>query len=76
MANDSKAVLDRVIRRGETAKVQRHGKTVAEIRPKVGISGRELVERLKQVHWTEAESRELKAAMHAANEVWGYAGRD
>jgi hypothetical protein len=36
LANESKAVLDRVIEHRETAKVERHGKTVALIRPKVG----------------------------------------
>ena len=66
LANDSQKVLDRVIERGE----------VAEIRPKVGTSRRELERILQQIHWTEGESRELRQAMDTASEVLGYAGGD
>jgi len=76
LANDSKSVLDRVIQGGEVVEVQRHGRTVAEIRPKVGASREELLRILGQIHWTEAESQELKGAMDAASQVFGYAGRD
>jgi antitoxin (DNA-binding transcriptional repressor) of toxin-antitoxin stability system len=76
LANDSKAILDRVITRGEAVEVQRHGKTVAEIRPKVGVSREELIRVLGEIQWTEAESRELRKAMDAATEVFGYAGGD
>jgi hypothetical protein len=76
LANDSKGIVDRVARRGETTMVQRRGKSVVEIRRAVGISGKELVERLQQVHFTEAERKELKEAMAVANKVWSYAGRD
>jgi hypothetical protein len=76
LANDSKGIVDRVARRGETTMVQRRGKSIVEIRRAVGISGKELVERLKQVHFTEADRNELKGAMATANKVWGYAGRD
>ena len=74
LANRSRAALDRVVQRGETAELQRHGKTVVELRRKVGADRRELIELLKNVQFTKAETRELKQAMDAASEVVGYAG--
>ena len=76
LANDSKAILDRVIGRGESVEIQRHGKTVAEIRPKIGVAREELARILGLIHWTESESRQLRKAMDAASEVFGYAGGD
>jgi len=76
LANDTKTVLDRVIQRGEIAEVQRHGKTVVEIRRKIGIDRRELIDLLRNVQFTNSEARKLKRAMDAASEVIGYAGRD
>jgi prevent-host-death family protein len=76
LANDSKAVLDRVAHGGETVEVQRHGKTVAEIQPKPGASRAELLRLLRGRGLSESDSRELKRAMDAASEVFGYAGRD
>jgi antitoxin (DNA-binding transcriptional repressor) of toxin-antitoxin stability system len=75
LANDSKSVLDRVIQRGETAEVERHGKTVAKIRRKAGASPEEIVELLNSIKFTEEETMELKQAMDAASNVIGYAGR-
>lgn len=76
LANDSKGILDRVIQNGEVVEVQRHGRTVAEIRPKVGVSRDEAARILGKIHWTAAESREMQKTMDAASEVFGYAGRD
>jgi len=76
LANDATGVLNRVIQGGETIQVQRQGKTVAQITPAVGVSRDELLRALRKIRWTEAESRELKQAMDAASEVFGYAGRD
>jgi hypothetical protein len=76
LAKDSKAVLDRIIRRGETAEMQRHGKTVAKIQRKVGASREEMAELLKSIKFSKAETKELKKAMDAASDVFGYAGRD
>ena len=76
LARDSELVLDRVIQSGEVVEVQRDGKTIAEIHPKVGASREEILRILAQIGWSEADSRELKAAMDAASEVVGYAGRD
>ena len=76
LARDSERVLDRVIQSGEVVEVQRNGKTVAEIRPKVGVSREEVLRILARISWSEADSRELKAAIDVASEVVGYAGRD
>jgi hypothetical protein len=76
LANDSKSILDRVIQRGVVAEIQRHGKTVVEIRRKVGADRSEMVELLKSVNFTKADTRELKEVMNQAAEVLGYAGRD
>ena len=74
LANATKSVVDRVIRRGEPAEIQRHGQTVAEIRRKVGVNRRELQDLLASVRFSKSESMELKEAMDAAAEVFGYAG--
>jgi antitoxin (DNA-binding transcriptional repressor) of toxin-antitoxin stability system len=76
LATDSQSILDRVVEKGEIAEIQRHGKTVAEIRRKFGADRKEMVELLKGVNFTQADTRELKQAMDAAAEVLGYAGRD
>ncbi len=76
LANDSKGILDKVIHHGEEVDIQRHGKTVATIRPKVGVSGKELRRLLDGLEWTEAERKAIKEAMDAAGQVIGYAGRD
>lgn len=72
LANESKSVVDRVVQ-GETAEVQRHGKTVAEIRPKVGATREEVIELLQSIKFTKAETEELKRAMDVSD-VFGYAG--
>lgn len=64
LAHDSERVLDQVIQRGEIAQIQRNGKTVAEIHPKVGVSREEALRILGPIRWTEAESQELKHAMN------------
>ncbi|MBI4663718.1 MAG: hypothetical protein HY735_33370, partial [Verrucomicrobia bacterium] len=76
LARDSERVLDRVVQSGEIAEVQRDGRTVAEIHPKVGASREDLLRVLGRIRWTETESRELKRAIDAASNVIGYAGRD
>ena len=74
LAQDSKSVLDRVIEGGEAAEVQLHGKTVLEIRRKVGADRNEMLELLKGVNFSQADTIELKQAMVAAADVVGYAG--
>lgn len=76
LANDTKSVLDRVIQRGVVAEIQRHGKTVVEMRRKVGADRKEMMELLRSVNFTKAETRELKRAMDEGAEILGYAGRD
>jgi hypothetical protein len=75
LANDSKNIIDRVLNRRETAEVQRHGKAIVQIRRKVGTTAADLIERLKQAGLTAAESKELKAAMDAANRNFTDANR-
>ena len=76
LANDSKSVLDRVVQRGEPAEVQRHGKSVAQIRRKVGVDRQELVRILNKLKFSKQDSKELKGAIDAASDVFGYARGD
>ena len=66
IANDSKRILDDVVHRGEVVEIQRHGKGVAVVRRKVGVSGKELMRRLKEVRFSDRERSELQRAMAAA----------
>jgi antitoxin (DNA-binding transcriptional repressor) of toxin-antitoxin stability system len=74
LANESKSILDRVVLSGEVAEVQRHGKTVAVIQPRVGATRSELLRLLRGRGFTSEDSKEMKAAMDIASEVVGYAG--
>jgi len=76
LANESKSILDRVTQGGEVVEVQRHGRTVAVIQPRVGATRSELLRLLRGRGFTAADSEELQAAMDRASEVVGYAGRD
>jgi prevent-host-death family protein len=76
LANESKSILDRVVQGGEIVEVQRHGKTVAVIQPRVGCTRSELLRLLRGRGFNITDSEELKAAMDRASEVVGYAGRD
>lgn len=76
LANGSKRVLDRVIHDGEVVEVQRLGRTVAEIRPRVGVSRTEVLRLLSDRGFTEGDQQQLQAAMDAASAVIGYAGCD
>ncbi|MBI4325561.1 MAG: hypothetical protein HY674_09890 [Chloroflexi bacterium] len=76
LASDSKSVLDRVTQDGEVVEVQRHGRIVAEIRPRAGASRSELLRLLRGRGFNQADSRQLQQAMDAASAVFGYAGRD
>ena len=76
MANESKRVLDKVINHNETIEVQRHGKTVAVMRRKVGVSGEELLRRLRSVRFTDAERAQLTKAMDQGAKTLTHAGSD
>jgi prevent-host-death family protein len=76
LANESKSILDRVVQGGEVVEIQRHGKTVAVIQPRVGATRSELLRLLRGRGLQTADSKELKAAMDSASEVIGYAGCD
>jgi antitoxin (DNA-binding transcriptional repressor) of toxin-antitoxin stability system len=71
LANDSKSILDRVVRGGEIVEVQRGGKTVAVIQPRVGVTRSELLRLLHGRGFNTTDSQELKAAMDSASEVTG-----
>jgi antitoxin (DNA-binding transcriptional repressor) of toxin-antitoxin stability system len=75
LANDSKAVVDRVLA-GESAEVVRHGRTVAQMTRQVGVGRAELLRILGKVNFTAEESRELKRVMDQSAKVFGHAGRD
>lgn len=76
LANEGKSILDRVVQGGEVVEIQRHGRTVALIQPKVGATRSEMLRLLRGRGFSPEDSKELKAAMDAASEVVGYAGRD
>jgi prevent-host-death family protein len=74
LANESKSILDRVVQGGEVVEVQRHGKTVAVIQPRVGATRSEILRLLRGRGFQDADSKELKAAMDSAAELVGDAG--
>ncbi|HEV7923892.1 MAG TPA: type II toxin-antitoxin system prevent-host-death family antitoxin [Verrucomicrobiae bacterium] len=76
LANESKSILDRVVQGGEVVEVQRHGKTVAVIQPRVGATRSELLRLLRGRGFQAADCEELKAAMDSAAAMVGYAGGD
>jgi prevent-host-death family protein len=76
LANEGKSILDRVVQGGEVVEVQRHGKTVAVIHPKVGATRSEVLRLLRGRGFSEGDEKQLKTAMDAASELLGYAGRD
>lgn len=76
LANESKSILDRVIQGGEVVEIQRHGRTVAIMQPRVGASRSELLRLLRGRDFSSKDEAELRNAMDAASEVIGYAGRD
>ena len=76
LANESKSILDRVVSGGEVVEIQRHGRTVAVIQPRVGASRSELLRLLRGRGFSDADAQELKSAMDSASDVIGYAGRD
>jgi hypothetical protein len=75
LAKDSKRILNAVIAHGETVQIQRQGRTVAEVRPKVGVSRKEFLRRMRGVRFTDKMQAELKNAMEEGAKVFGYAGR-
>lgn len=76
VANDSKRIIDRVLERGESAFVQRHGRTVVEIRRRAGVSREDFLERMSGLGFSARDSQELTQAMAAASEVFEDAGGD
>jgi hypothetical protein len=75
LASHSKAMVDDVLSGHESVEVHGAGGQVVQIRRKVGVSAADLINRLKQAQFTQAEQNELKFAMDAANEVFAHADR-
>jgi prevent-host-death family protein len=76
LANESKSILDRVVQGGEVVEIQRHGRTVAVIHPRVGATRAELVRLMRGRGFSAKDAPDLQKAMDAAAEVVGYAGGD
>jgi len=76
LARDRKRVRNAVIASGETVQARRQGRTVPEIRPKVGVSREEFLRRMRGVHFPDEMQTELQHAMDEGAKVFGYAGRD
>ena len=76
LANESKSILDRVVQGGEVIEIQRHGRTVATIHPRVGATRSELIRLLRERNFNAEDEAEMRLAMDNASEVIGYAGRD
>ena len=74
MANEGKKILDQAIQTGETVEIQRHGRTVAMINPRIGATRSELVRLLRGRGFTDKDNQQLRQAMDEASEVIGYAG--
>jgi prevent-host-death family protein len=74
LANESKRILHQVVQGGEQVEVQRHGKTVAVIQPRVGATRSELLRLLRRRGFSARDSREWQTAMDQTSEVMGYAG--
>ena len=71
LANESRSILDRVVQGGESVEIQRHGKTVAVIQPRVGATRSELLRLLRGRGFSANDNKELKAAMDSVSEVVG-----
>lgn len=71
LANESKSILDRVVDGGETVEVQRHGRTVAVIQPRVGATRSELLRLLRGRGFAPQDTKELQQAIDAASEMVG-----
>ena len=74
LAKRSKAIVDSVIETGAAVYVHRHQRLVAEIRKRAGVTRPELLRRLAGVKFSAKDEAELRRAMAAAADVFGYAG--
>ena len=76
LAQDSKAILDRVMQ-GEEVQIQQDGKPIAVIHPQIGwTTAQAMVQSLNALDWSDAERAAMKKAIDEAAEVIGYAGGD
>lgn len=75
LARNTGNIVDQVAA-GRTATLERHGKPLAELRAKPGISGTELAQRLRRSPLTEADARRLRAGCRKANQTFSAGHRD
>jgi hypothetical protein len=75
-ANNGKHGLDKVVQYNAATEVKSRSKTVAVIHRKVGVSGRELLRRLRSVRFSDAERTELTKAMADGAKALTHAGCD
>jgi prevent-host-death family protein len=76
LPNESKSILDRVVQGGEVVEIQRHGRTVAVIHPKIGATRAELLRLMRDRGFSSKDTKDLQKVMDAVGEVIGYAGGD
>jgi antitoxin (DNA-binding transcriptional repressor) of toxin-antitoxin stability system len=75
LARNTGNIMDQVLA-GRTATLERHGKPLAELRPKPGVSGRELAERLRRSPLKEEDARRLRVGCEKANQTFTDGHRD
>jgi antitoxin (DNA-binding transcriptional repressor) of toxin-antitoxin stability system len=75
LARNTGNIVDQVVA-GRTATLERHGKPMAELRAKPGISGRELAQRLRRTPLKEEDARRLRAGCQKANQAFADGHRD
>ena len=69
LARKTGNIVDQVLA-GRTATLERHGKPLAQLRAKPGVSGRELALRLRRSPLTEEDARRLRAGCEKANQTF------
>jgi antitoxin (DNA-binding transcriptional repressor) of toxin-antitoxin stability system len=75
LARNTGNILDQVVA-GRAATLERHGRPLAELRAKPGISGRELAQRLRRNPLKPEDARRLRAGCEKANQTFTDGHRD
>ncbi len=74
LARHTGSIVDQVLA-GRPATLERHGRPLAELRAKPGVSGRELARRLRRSPLKEEDARRLRAGCEKANETFACRSR-
>ena len=75
LARNTRNIVDKVLA-GHTATLERHGKPLAELRPKPGVSGQELARLLRRSPLKEEDTCRLRAGCEKANQTFTNGHRD